>query len=75
MCEMMTRDDYRVALDRLGLAQEEVGRLLGVGGRTARRWASGEVDVPGPVEVHIRLWMERPEILDVVRKIAQQRGK
>jgi len=71
MTAMMTKDDYRAALAVLDLAQEEVGRLLGVDGRTARRWASGEVPVPGPVEVHIRLWVERPEILDVVRRISE----
>lgn len=70
----MTRDEYRAALEALGLAQEEVGRLLDVGGRTSRRWASGEVPVPGPVEMHIRLWIERPELLVKVREIAAKRG-
>lgn len=73
MSAMMTRDEYRAALAKLGLAQEEVGRLLGTGLRTARRWASGEVEVPGPVEMHIRLWLERPEVLEVVRKLAIER--
>ena len=73
MLEMMSRDEYRSALEKLGLAQEEVGRLLGTGGRTSRRWASGETEVPGPVEMHIRLWLERPEILDVVRRVAAER--
>lgn len=74
MLNMMTRDEYRDALAKLGLAQEEVGRLLGTGGRTARRWATGEVEVPGPVETHIRLWLERPEIIDVVRRVAERRN-
>ncbi len=72
MTAMMTKDEYRAAIGQLGLAQEEVGRLLGVGGRTARRWASGEAHVPGPVEMHIRLWLERPEVLSVVREIARK---
>lgn len=70
---MMTRKEYRDALSKLGLTQEEVGKLLGAAGRTARRWASGEVEIPGPVEMHIRLWLQRPEILDVVRRTAQKR--
>ena len=73
MSQMMTRDEYRAALAQLGLAQEEVGRLLGAGARTARRWASGEVEVPGPVEMHVRLWLARPEILDVTRALARDR--
>ncbi len=75
MSAMMSREQYREALAKLDLAQEEVGRLLDVGGRTARRWASGEVPVPGPVEMHIRLWLERPELLEVVRRLAEQREK
>jgi len=68
----MTRDEYRAALAQLGLAQEEVGRLLHAAPRTARRWASGEVPVPGPVEMHVRLWLERPELLAVVRRLAEE---
>ncbi len=68
----MSREEYRAALDTLSLAQEEVGRILHVAGRTARRWASGEIPVPGPVEMHLRLWLERPEILAVVRRISRQ---
>lgn len=73
MTNMMSRDEYRDALAALGLAQEEVGRLLGVGPRTARRWASGEIDVPGPVEMHLRLWRDRPELLEVIRRLARER--
>ena len=75
MTNMMSKDDYRDALARLGLAQEEVGRLLGAGPRTARRWASGETEVPGPVEMHIRLWRDRPELLEVVRRLARERDE
>lgn len=73
MTAMMAKDEYRTALATLGLAQEEVGRLLGIDGRSARRWATGEVKIPGPVEMHIRQWLERPELLEVTRKIAARR--
>lgn len=69
---MMTKKEYRDALSALSLSQQEVGRLLGVDARTSRRWATGETEVPGPVEVHIRLWLERPEILEVVKRIAAE---
>jgi DNA-binding transcriptional regulator YiaG len=45
----MTPTEFRAALDRLGLTQMGAGRVLGVDGRTVRRWASGESDVPEPV--------------------------
>lgn len=73
MSRMMSKDEYRSALASLELGQEEVGRLLGSDRRTARRWASGEVKVPGPVEMHIRQWLERPELLEVTRKLAVKR--
>lgn len=73
MAAMMNRDEYRAALATLDLRQEEVGRLLDVGPRTARRWASGEIEVPGPVEMHVRLWLKRPEVLEVVRRLAEAR--
>ncbi|MCK8787988.1 helix-turn-helix domain-containing protein [Roseomonas sp. NAR14] len=52
----------RAALDRLGLSQEGGARLLGVDGRTMRRWVAEERDIPPPV---IRLlWaMERDRTL------------
>lgn len=75
MTVMMTKDEYRAALERLALTQGEVARLLGTDARTGRRWALGEVAVPGPVEMHLRVWLARPEILDVVRAEADKRDR
>jgi len=44
----MTAEDYRGAIERLGLSQNAAARLLGVDERTSRRWVSGERDVPEP---------------------------
>lgn len=75
MSQMMSKDEYRAALATLGISQQEVGRLLGAGERTARRWATGETDVPGPVEMHILQWLERPELLEVTRRLAARARK
>jgi len=69
----MTKDEFRAALDRLGVSQMEVGRLLDVAPRTPRRWALGETPVPGPVEMHLRMWLDRPDMLAYVRQIAEKR--
>ena len=45
----MDSTDYRAAIARLGLSQGGAARLVGVDARTSRRWALGEVPVPGPV--------------------------
>lgn len=70
----MTKEEFRNALKTLGISQMELGRLLDVAPRTARRWALDETPVPGPVEMHLRLWLERPEALTVIRKIAEARN-
>jgi DNA-binding transcriptional regulator YiaG len=44
----VTPDEYRAAIDKLGLSQVAAARLLGVDARTSRRWANGERDVPSP---------------------------
>jgi DNA-binding transcriptional regulator YiaG len=41
----VTPDEYRAAIDKLGLSQVAAAKLLGVDARTSRRWASGERDV------------------------------
>jgi DNA-binding transcriptional regulator YiaG len=50
----MTADEYRTAIEALGLSQIEAARLLGVDARTSRRWASGEREVPPPAVRFLR---------------------
>jgi DNA-binding transcriptional regulator YiaG len=50
----MTPDEYRRAIERLGLSQIAAARLLGVDARTSRRWASGERDIPPPAVRFLR---------------------
>jgi DNA-binding transcriptional regulator YiaG len=50
----MTPDEYREAIESLGLSQIAAARLLGVDARTSRRWASGERDIPPPAVRFLR---------------------
>lgn len=50
----MTPDEYRAAIDKLGLSQVAAARLLGVDERTSRRWANGERDMPAPAVRFLR---------------------
>lgn len=50
----MTPDEYRSAIEKLGLSQVEAARLLGVDERTSRRWACGERDVSPPAVRFLR---------------------
>jgi DNA-binding transcriptional regulator YiaG len=44
----MTADQFRAAIDKLGLSQPAAARLLGVDDRTSRLWANGQCKIPTP---------------------------
>lgn len=46
----MTKDEYRAAIEGLGVNQLQAGRMLGLSPRQAQRLASGESPVPKIVE-------------------------
>ncbi len=69
----MTPDELRAFLDARDLTQEGFATLLGASGRTGQRWAS--VVVPPPVDMVVRLLRERPELLDVVQRLAYERDQ
>jgi DNA-binding transcriptional regulator YiaG len=47
-------DEYASAIEQLGLSQIAAAKLLGVDGRTSRRWISGERDVSEPAARFLR---------------------
>jgi DNA-binding transcriptional regulator YiaG len=51
----MTPTDFRNTLARLGLSQTGASRVLGVSDRQVRRWASGDISVPQPVVIILKL--------------------
>lgn len=50
----LSADEFRDALDALGLSQLAAAKALEVDARTVRRWALGERDIPGPVIAALR---------------------
>lgn len=64
----MTANEYREALDRLGLTQAGAAKLLHVDERTSRRWALGERDVPMPVALILKLCEAEPRVLRLLTK-------
>ena len=47
-----TPSGFKAAREKLGLSQNALARLFRVsGGRTVRKWESGERDIPGPAQV------------------------
>lgn len=51
----MSPNDYRLCLHRLGLSQLAAAKVLGIGPRTSRAYALGEVRIPEPVAKLLRL--------------------
>jgi hypothetical protein len=49
----MTADEFREALDQLGISQVGIARLLGVDDVTARRWAANGTPVPVAILVEL----------------------
>jgi hypothetical protein len=67
MSKPMTNDQYRGAIDLLGLNQQQAARLLGSNERTSRRWALGERPVPPLVSKVLRYMIAKrikPERFD-----------
>src|SRR5262249_1214641 len=50
-----TRTEFRETLGALGLAQDRVAQLFGVGPRSVRRWRDGTRRVPHGVDIVLRL--------------------
>ena len=51
----MTAEEFRAAIAALDLSQVGAAKLFGVNDRTARRWASGDQDIP--IAVALALWL------------------
>jgi hypothetical protein len=63
----MDSTTYRAAIAALGLSQGGAARVLGVDARTSRRWALGEVPVPGTVQRLLWACAEYPGLLAALR--------
>ena len=55
----MSASEYLIAIAKLGLNQAEAGRFLMVSERTARRYCSGDTEVPAAVAMLLRLMIKQ----------------
>jgi hypothetical protein len=55
----MTPNQYKAAINTLGLSQERAGVWLGIGKRTSQGYALGEYPVPEPVAKLLRLMIKQ----------------
>jgi DNA-binding transcriptional regulator YiaG len=64
----MSGDDFRIALDKLGIGQSAFARLIGVGDRTVRSYIADVNPVPMAIGYLVRLMIKtgtKPEDLKV----------
>lgn len=47
--------EYSRALERLGWSQVGAARMLGIDARTSRRYASGDLQPPKPLQILLRV--------------------
>lgn len=60
----MSESGLKAILERLGLRQSELARLIEVSARTVSQWATGDASLPGPVAAYLRvLQVLPPELL------------
>lgn len=67
----MFKVSLKDALERLGLKQTELARLLDVNPRTVSLWATGESALPGPVLAYLRVLQMLPAeaLADELRRV------
>ena len=51
----MTAKQFSTTIDRLGLSQVGAAKLIGITGRTCRRYAAGDAEIPEPTAKLLRL--------------------
>lgn len=52
---LMSHLSLKETLERLGLRQSELARLIEVSPRTVSLWATGEIAIPGPAAAYLRV--------------------
>jgi transcriptional regulator with XRE-family HTH domain len=57
----MTGRRFKQIRTALGLTQAELAKLLGVWPNTVAVWERGEKPIPGPVELSMKLLLEKKE--------------
>jgi hypothetical protein len=70
---VMTKEQYREAIDALDLNQVQAGRFIGVGPRTSRRWALGEAPIPRATAMLLRLMVRKKHSPEDVARMDYER--
>ncbi len=67
---LLTPTEIRAARERLGLSQQQLQELLGLGGNSLSRWETGRVYQSRSLDALLRIVFNVPEALAYVRRSA-----
>ena len=67
----MDAQEYRSALDKLGMTQLAAGELFIVGSRTSRRWALDDGRIPAAVAMLLRLMVKGKLAEDDILRVSK----
>ncbi len=65
---LLTPEEIREQREKLGLTQQQLGELLGLGGNSLSRWENGRVYQSRSIDTLLRIVFEVPEALAFVRR-------
>lgn len=65
----MSADEFRAALEQLGVSQIRWARLVGAEKGTVNRWANGLSQVPGSVHVLLAILLETDLTIEDLEQI------
>jgi len=71
----MTGKRFKQIRTRLGMTQAELAELLGVWTNTVAHWDRGDKDIPGPVDLAMRLLLEKAEGAGGKIDVRKEKGK
>ena len=64
---LLTPDEIRAGRERLGMTQQELQEVLGLGGNTLSRWESARIYQSRSLDRLLRLVFTFPQVLDFLR--------
>lgn len=67
----MTGAEYQKMIDAFGLTQVDSATMLGVNGRTVRRWVADDVPIPASAAIVLRLMKKYKIDPDTINKVGE----
>lgn len=64
--------EYTLAIERLGWSQVGAAKMLGIDARTSRRYAAGDLELPKPLQMLLRVLVAIKRTDDWLAEVASK---